>query len=200
MVTYGNLQKHNSSNPLQRWLIDRFHKCLRELTTNLELTSVLDAGCGEGFVARTFKSQHFTWRIMGIDLDKAALRRGLEWGCLFQVSQGDVVHLPLAGKSFDLVICTEVLEHLPQPEQALLEFQRIARRYCLFSVPHEPFFRGANFLRGKNLRRWGNDPEHLHNWSNGAFQSLVAQYFEILEVRWPFPWLVVLAKIQSCTS
>ena len=43
----SNYQKHSSSNPLQRKLIDRFHHVLMAKLGQLAPTSFLDAGCGE---------------------------------------------------------------------------------------------------------------------------------------------------------
>ena len=61
-------------------------------------------------------------------------------------------------------------------------------------VPNEPYFRTMNFFRGKNLTRFGNDPEHVQNWSSGKFVKLIETYFDVLEVRRPFPWTMVLCK------
>ncbi len=40
---------------------------------------------------------------------------------------GSVMQLPFADQRFDIVLCTEVLEHIPNPEKALLEFQRVLK-------------------------------------------------------------------------
>jgi SAM-dependent methyltransferase len=41
---------------------------------------------------------------------------------------GDVMRLPFADKSFDVVICAHVLEHVPDPSAAISELERVARR------------------------------------------------------------------------
>jgi hypothetical protein len=53
----------------------------------------------------------------------------------------------------------------------------------------------ADFLRGKNVRAWGNDPEHIHLWTAGQFRHMVGRYFEVEKVLYPFPW--VLAECRA---
>ncbi len=45
--------------------------------------------------------------------------------------------LPFKGRSFDFVLCTEVLEHVPDWAKALRELQRVARKKILITVPLE---------------------------------------------------------------
>jgi len=194
LLTYGNWQKYQNKNPLQRYLIRRFLETIVEMASRVKADTILDVGCAEGFVIQRLQETNSSLRIWGIDIDEEALRRGINLGLKSAVQLMDAHHLGLASESFDLILCLEVLEHLPEPRQALAEMKRVTRRYVLLSVPHEPFFRAINFLRGKHIQRWGNDPEHLHCWTEPAFKRLVAEQFRILEVRHPFPWLAVLAE------
>lgn len=133
--------------------------------------------------------------MVGVDFSPAALA----WNQAHQMAQSplnvaDVQHLPFPDNSFDLVLCLEVLEHLPDSALGLRELLRVSRDYVLASVPHEPFFRGANFLRAKHLRTLGNDPEHLHNYSGRAFRRLVAAQVEVVWHGYSFPWQIALAR------
>ena len=88
----------------------------------------------------------------------------------------------------------EVLEHLEDPARALREASRVGE-YLLVSVPHEPFFMAANFLRGKNWSRWGSDEEHIHFWGKRTFRKLLEPCGEILRFETAFPWLIALFKV-----
>ena len=46
---------------------------------------------------------------------------------------------------------------------------RVARRWLLVSVPHEPLWRALNVARGAYLRELGNTPGHLNHWTRAAF-------------------------------
>lgn len=75
---------------------------------------VLDVGCGSGLYGRYFPNR--------TTLDIAA-RPGVGVDIV-----GDAHHLPqIPDASFDIILCTEVLEHLHTPDKAIAEFLRILR-------------------------------------------------------------------------
>jgi len=192
----GNWQKYQSRNPLQRLLLRNFLNTVMALTRSLQTSTVLDAGCAEGFVSQRLLEERSDTLIVGIDVDMEALARGRELHPAVMFKPGDVNALPFADRSFDLVICNEVLEHLAHPELALSELQRVTRHYCLISVPHEPLFRLSNLLRGKNLSRLGDDEDHWQHWGALAFRRLASRYFHPLASRYPFPWQVFLGAVD----
>lgn len=189
----SNYNKHISDNPLQRYLIGRFHGKVAGILQRVAPYSVLDAGCGEGFVARYVQSQS-DLRIFGIDIDAEALRMALRLNEDLPVICGSVSNMPFSDNTFDLVLCTEVLEHLGSPEIGLKELCRVSRRWLVLSVPHEPFFCLANFLRGKNLRSWGNDPGHVNHWTMPAFRRFLEQECVILDLDTSFPWIIAFCR------
>jgi len=102
-----------------------------------EVRSVLDVGCGDGTLLRSID-----WAIgkVGVDISYTALSLVTSGGRV--LASSDI--LPFCDKEFDLVMSTEVLEHLPDEvfEASCGEIQRIARRYVLISVPfHEDLAR-----------------------------------------------------------
>lgn len=191
---HGNLQKYQNPNPLQQALIRRFLRQVESLTVGLDLGLVLDVGCAEGFVARHLVQVGAPPHFIGIDVDVASLQRGATLFPAMARGVGSALALPFPSEVFDLVLCTEVLEHLLSPRVALRELKRVTRKYVLLSVPHEPWFRTMNLLRGKHLRRWGNDPEHLQNWTARHFTAFVAREFEVVSTRGALPWWIVLGR------
>jgi SAM-dependent methyltransferase len=192
---YGNQQKHLNPNPLQRLLLDRFHQKILKLVQQTGATRLLDAGCGEGFVMAYFQQRQLPVVAVGGDFDFEALLWGqtyIRHGC--SLANFNIHHLPFPDNHFPLVICLEVLEHLPDSRAGLLELARISSQYVLLSVPHEPFFRGANFLRGKHLRDFGNDPEHLHNYTGRSFREMVNGVVDIVWHGYAFPWQIALTR------
>jgi 2-polyprenyl-3-methyl-5-hydroxy-6-metoxy-1,4-benzoquinol methylase len=191
---YGNLQKHLNPNPVQRYLLRRFHRQIASLLKATGAEKILDAGCGEGFVVSYLLQGNDRLAITGIDCSPQAIEmaRQMVPGVLFNV--GDLREMPYGDDSFDLVMCLEVLEHLPDPHKGLRELRRVTSVHCLVSVPHEPFFRATNFLRGRHVPAWGRDPEHLQHWTARQFRRLVEQYFEVERFVYSFPWVIVLGR------
>jgi SAM-dependent methyltransferase len=191
---HGNWQKYQNKNPLQQRLIGRFLAVVAEMIGPLPIHTLLDVGCAEGFVLSALLRVRPDLAVAGLDLDEEALQRGRQLFPRVGFARANLLNLPCASATFDLVVCTEVLEHLVEPTAGLLELRRVSSRFCLFSVPHEPFFRLGSLLRGKNVSRLGNDPEHLQNWSQAGFVRFLSPYVDVVAVRRSFPWLVVLAQ------
>ena len=81
--------------------------------------------------------------------------------------------LPFADGEFDLAAAIEVLEHVPDPERAVAEMARVARRHLLVSVPREPLWRALNVARGAYLRELGNTPGHVNHFSKRGFAAML---------------------------
>ncbi len=193
-ATTDNYRKHTSTNPLQRFLIGRFYDVLTRIVGDIHPENILDVGCGEGFTLSLLKKKNIGSKLEGVDFSSIAINLGKENFPDLDLKVGDIYHLPYADNTFDVVICSEVLEHLEHPDQALRELVRVSRAYCLFSVPNEPWFMLANFLRGKNVSRWGNDIEHINHWSSKRFKKFIGSALRVLQVKTPFPWTMVLAR------
>lgn len=189
-----NYRKHTSKNPLQQFLIRRFYTVLLTELQNVHSDSILDVGCGEGFTLERIRVAGIARTLEGIEVRSDAIEIGRALYPELTLRQGSIYELPYADASFDTVLCSEVLEHLEHPEEALAELTRVARRHCIISVPNEPFFQLANFLRGKNLARWGNDIEHLQHWTTKGIANLVGRFCKIRTVRTPFPWTLVVGE------
>lgn len=186
-----NYKKHTHKNPIQKLLINRFFKTILTETKILHPKTILDVGCGEGFTLNRFRKSDIGKDLMGVDTSETAIELGRKQFPHLNLKKGSAYKLPFKDNTFDLVLCLEVLEHLENPEKALIELTRVSKKYCVISVPNEPWFKLANFVRGKNLKRWGNDIEHINHWSTGAFKKFIDKKAKILSVKKPFPWTIV---------
>jgi ubiquinone/menaquinone biosynthesis C-methylase UbiE len=195
----GNVyDKYRSRNPLARWLVGRFLRSLRDLLEQPERPArALEVGCGEGELVRVLREREPGARAVALDLDRGVVRQAAarEPSCLPVV--GDGQRLPLAGGAFDLVLCCETLEHLPDPAAALAEIRRVLRPggALVASVPREPVWRILNVLRGAYLGRLGNTPGHVNHYGRRSFLRLLERHgFEVEAVRAPLPWSMARAR------
>jgi len=192
-----NYIKHTSKNPLQVFLIDNFYKTGFSLIKNIKPKRILDVGCGEGVSLAKLESLQIGEYLEGIDFSDDALKIGRKTYPHLKLKKGSIYGLPYKNKSFDLIICTEVFEHLDEPEKGLESLFRVTKKYCLISVPNEPIFRISNFLRGKYLSRFGSSEGHINHWSKGKFIKFLSKRFDVVAVKTPFPWTMVLVKRKA---
>jgi 2-polyprenyl-3-methyl-5-hydroxy-6-metoxy-1,4-benzoquinol methylase len=203
VVTGNTYDKYGSSNPVVRRLMASFERDLGELFEQATPASVLDVGCGEGVLVHQWAQQLAARdpadpaRVVGIDLEEESIQAG--WAerqapnLEYRVMQA--ANLPFADGEFDLASAIEVLEHVPDPEHTLAEMARCAERHLLVSVPHEPLWRMLNMARGAYWSQLGNTPGHVNHWSRRSFKTLLARHGEVVEVRSPFPWTMLLVRL-----
>jgi SAM-dependent methyltransferase len=90
---------------------------------------LLDVGCGNGYF--TYYLDQIAPTI-GVDYAPAMLH--LHPGQ--QLAQASAFELPFASRTFDLVFCSNLLHHLPEPVEAVREMERVSRRYVVISEPN----------------------------------------------------------------
>lgn len=117
---------------------DRLH-LMMTLVKELRPASILDVGCNKGLMGSLFR-----WRREYAP----ELIVGVEWcetSAMYaeRVNEYDKVHVLDAGqpfdlgRKFDLVICTELLEHVPDPQIVVDNCAKHAAKHAIFSVPEE---------------------------------------------------------------
>lgn len=191
----SNFQKHTGKNPIQQFLINNFYNTLIKTVTPLHVKNILDAGCGEGFSLYKLSEYNVGEKREGVDYSKEAISIGKKLFPHLLLKQGSIYKVSYKDNAFDIVLSTEVLEHLENPKKALQEILRVSKKYILVSVPNEPFFMMGNFLRGKNVMQFGNDPAHIQHWTIFSFLKLIKEHgVQTKTVIFPFPWIMILGE------
>jgi len=115
--------------PLSPQEEDRIRKTISLIPEDCH--SILDIGCGDGRITNRLVSGYS--RVVGLDQSKEALRHVKS-----QKMLGSIESLPFPDRSFDLVLSSEVLEHLPFKvyPKALSEIERVAAKYIIVTVPN----------------------------------------------------------------
>lgn len=118
--------------------------------------SFLEVGCAQGHFEQ--KALEFCENVFGGEYDIGKMAPAKKDFPKAEFLGFDAEQLPFKSKSFDLVLCTEVLEHVPGWKQAFSELQRVSRKKVLVTVPLEKgyFWRTVSKVRGMNTRG------HLH--------------------------------------
>ena len=183
--------KYGTSNPVVQKLLAGW---LGKLTAVLGTPTgtVVDVGVGEGFALERMFPAGTEAVALEYRHDKALVAS--EKLAAVSVIRGDAGVLPFPDASADLVTSIEVLEHLPTYEQAVAEMARICRGRLVISVPWEPWFRLGNLGRGKNVKRLGNDPEHVQAFTPARLRKALGHEFNQVRVIKSFPWLIAEAS------
>ncbi|MFC1657871.1 glycosyltransferase [Candidatus Omnitrophota bacterium] len=107
------------------WWFTSRRKLLAGLMKSLKIASpkILDVGCGTGANILSFKKLGDAF---GIDASRQAIefcrKRGIE-----NTTQCPIEKLGFADKTFDIITCIDVLEHVSNPSEALLEIKRVLK-------------------------------------------------------------------------
>lgn len=129
-------QKYNPNLfEVERWPADlrpEERARLEALIANIpeDVNTIIDVGCGDGRLTRLLRQVGF--EVMAVDQSATALSHVDS-----PKQQCSADALPFEDQSYDLVICSEVLEHLPQPllSNVIAELERVARLYVIITVP-----------------------------------------------------------------
>lgn len=196
-VVAGNVyDKYGTRNPIARAMMNRFLRDFRELASRSGCDEVHEIGCGEGNLALILADLGMTVR--GSDVSEQVIEqaqsRTRDAGASIDLRVADVYNLTPDTDAADLIVCCEVLEHLPDPASALNILSRLARQRLLVSVPREPIWRVLNMARGKYLFRLGNTPGHVNHWSKHGFLRFLERTMIVEEVRNPPPWTMALCR------
>jgi SAM-dependent methyltransferase len=142
------------------WFVERrrlFASLIRQADIPADAT-VVDIGTGTGANLRLLRDMGFA-RVTGIDPSIEAAHWCTEKG-LGSVREGDIRALPLADQSVDLVLATDVVEHVNEDVTALSEICRILRPggIALITVPAFPSLWGLQDDRSHHYRRYRMRP------------------------------------------
>ena len=194
----SNYQKHTTKNPIGKLFLNNFLNSVVKEIRPLNIDSVLDVGCGEGFTLNRLQREKIGKSFEGIEYDESVIELGRKLYPKLEIKKGDIYKLPYKSNSFDLVVATEVLEHLDYPKKAYKELIRVSKKYVLLSVPNEPFFTIQRIGRLQNLRQLGKHPEHIQMWTIPAFTKFVKiKGVKLVTRKFPIPWtLVVMKKVN----
>jgi ubiquinone/menaquinone biosynthesis C-methylase UbiE len=191
MVERYDIERYyERSHPLIRWVESRRLDAVVALADARANEQVLEVGVGAGHVLERFASGSRT----GVDLSPTMLARTRRrLGSDVRLLQALADALPLRAGSYPVVLCTEVLEHTPDPAAVLRELLRVAgpNGRVVVSIPREEnidrakaILRRIPLLRRalKNLAKEGNE-WHLQQMDLASLRSIASGVGTIERIR-----------------
>ena len=175
-----------------------FNKRLRMAlnATSIKDKRILDAGFGFGVLLSILS--RYTDHAQGLEISKKQVERtrGLFRECGIKnvkLDCGDVRKMRFKDDSFDVVFCTDMLEHIRDPEVALKEIGRVLKPggSLIVSVPTENLL----YKLGRLLGRFDKSTRHYHD--SGYIHDRIKELFMVKEVKTIYP-VINLFKIIIC--
>lgn len=156
----------------------------------------IDVGCGTALITRSLPSG-----TVGIDLNPRNLQKAKQYAVNARFIHCDAEGaIPLRDQSLDVAVCTETLEHLLYPDQALKEINRVLKPKGVFlgSVPgRSPIWKLRWTSRSSNS--FNEEPYHKH-YSRDEVEMLLSQYFNIQKLYSKYiqmNWFFVAVKKET---
>jgi 2-polyprenyl-3-methyl-5-hydroxy-6-metoxy-1,4-benzoquinol methylase len=142
-----------------------------ELTSKYAGPRVLDVGCGTGAASKELNKKGFN--CVGIEWDEDCVKEASQ---SFNAFRMNAEEMGFADKSFDTVLLFEVLEHLRNPEKALREIIRVARRNLILSVPNlGPL---VDCVENNVIMHHFFEMTHLNFFTKSMLERFLGQFFE----------------------
>jgi ubiquinone/menaquinone biosynthesis C-methylase UbiE len=96
--------------------------------------TILDAGCGKGYLLSRIQQVYPNCTLDGLDLDNQLEYEGIKF------TKGSVTSLPFPDNAFDIVLCTHMIEHIIPLERAIAELIRVAQKKLIIVTPCQRYF------------------------------------------------------------
>lgn len=167
---WGDMQRYGP--------IHRHHRRLMgKLLHGVEVGSVLDVGCGEGSNLIYIHNLFPNLQVYGFDISMEALQHARSVLPDANFAMGDI-QSQIPPFDADLIMCLDVLEHLPNDVQALRNISRVTKKYLLIST-----------VQGR-MRDFEGDIGHVRNYQHGELARKITDCgFEIIsKTEWGFPF------------
>lgn len=189
---YGYAEKKSS----EKIITKRYSRIFKNLTlmNNLNFDSFLDVGGAEGFMAHLVKKLFNKSFIVTADLSIEANKRARE---LFDINSValDIHQLPFKDNSFDLVLCSETIEHVTNAEMAIKELCRVAKKHVIISTPRA--FNEKMKLKYFRNRDKNVEHDHINFFTKKDLEILLGKNTKFFGVRFLKIMEVIMAIFDN---
>jgi ubiquinone/menaquinone biosynthesis C-methylase UbiE len=178
---------------------------------------VLDLGCGAASIWYSLKKIKDI-EITGLDVSPAMIKEAKKLYHKANFIIGNSEKLPFKDESFDVVLVSSVLHHLPEPDKSFKEIRRVLKPYgkLIGREPQndqyikeaDPYLSGAIMMLMHMVRRrektiLTHEPpihEFHQSYNLESFIGKLGQYFVVKDVKSVWPFSSFFNKIKSATS
>ncbi|MCK5043459.1 class I SAM-dependent methyltransferase [Candidatus Pacearchaeota archaeon] len=117
-------------------------KAILKILCKIHPGTIIDLGCMDDYLLKRLPKK---FDYVGYDENPLCKNE--------KIIKGKVEDLT-KNKKFDVVLCTEVLEHVDDPVEVMRNLKKLSKRFILISVPNEPFFSLARLFIPAKEHLW----------------------------------------------
>lgn len=186
---YGYRSKYSAGSNISRYILT---KSILNTLNKYKFESFIDIGGAEGYTAYLVQKL-FGAKVMITDLSEASCRRSKE---IFSIEAlpCDIHDLPFKDEEFEVVLCSETLEHVTDYKKATDELLRITKKLLVITVPHE-----SPEQVEENIRN--HEPHgHIHYFDTNSFNYLLEKGYEISTEKTLSPFLIIPRVIAEANN
>ncbi len=168
-----------AKNPLQKlWHTKKLSQVMKFLPEDRdEKLQVLDVGCSSAILTNEISKNLKKSKVFGLDSYKAAIDFAKKKYPHITFVTGDAHKLPFKNNFFNIVICTETLEHVTDPKKSLKEINRVLKKdgQAIISMDSGSLpFRVIWYFWTKTTGKvWEN--AHLHEFNAKILENLIRE-------------------------
>jgi SAM-dependent methyltransferase len=172
-----NPMHYNDSNQTDFWQKEVYYYAKKVMTDN-NFKSVVDVGCGSGFKLIKYLGEFDT---TGVDTDPCYSMLISRYPSRKWLKSGE------PEKSFanhnlecDVIICSDVIEHIVNPINLINYIRSIKSKYVIFSTPDREVLRKMPRFGDA---AWYGPPvnnAHVREWTSSEFNNFISKYFEVV--------------------
>lgn len=134
-----------------------------------DVISIIDIGCGNGIICNE----------LGKKYNVTATDRSWKGLQSVQVKKFQALcnHVSLKSATFDMVFCSEVLEHLESNEflETIGDIKRLSRKYIFITVPYSENIR-KNLVECPRCKKQFNRSSHLRSFTKSSLIKYFSEY------------------------
>tara|TARA_B100001971_G_C18099780_1_gene488182 strand:- start:137 stop:736 length:600 start_codon:yes stop_codon:yes gene_type:complete len=185
---------YKSSNYFVKYFHNKRLLKIINLIPKKKKLKILDAGCGEGHLLKMINHNQKKHSLYGVDITPIAVKSAKLRLPLATISNECLDSLSFSSNYFDIVICTEVIEHIPDYHKALNELQRVLKKdgLLIISFPNEPIciLLRLLFFRKPFIK------DHYNWFSPRKISKCIrSQYHKKVNLPFNLPWFISLINI-----
>ncbi len=163
---------YHSKNPLVRFVhCQRLDAIVMAMPSKNGL-NVLDAGCGEGHLINEINKKNLDNNYYGVDVVEIAIQKARGRCPFSKFSIMDLTNLQFDDGFFDVIISTEVLEHIYDYQRVIAELTRVLAMngVLIITFPNEVTWTIGRFLLG---RKPVKVPDHVNSFTPSKMKKII---------------------------